>query len=133
MLTNKEIAQRLRELDESGNWGGVQDLADELDPPLPEPGTVVWWAHANDTGRQYIGYAVHDGVASLHHPESVRDHYVAKWDRIEWWPARILEPGQVAVDREELRNLIQHLRIQSWHGWVDYLQAAYNRDTEVDR
>jgi hypothetical protein len=36
-MNNKQIAQRLRELDESGNWGGVQALADELDPPRPEP------------------------------------------------------------------------------------------------
>ena len=40
-MTNAEIAHRLRCLmDVYGDMGELQHLANELDPPKPEPGTV---------------------------------------------------------------------------------------------
>ena len=95
-MMHKEIAQRLRELDETGNWGGVQDLADELDPPLPETGTVVWWRWADKPNWQ-IGQVSDDGKGIVARIFSW-DNHVAPWERIEWKPARIAGPRQVIVD-----------------------------------
>ena len=97
-MTEREIADRIRATLTVHSDPDLARLADELDPPRPEPGTVVWWSHANDTGSQYLGYVVDRGIASLHHPESVRDNYVVEWDNIEWKPARIAGPMQEIVD-----------------------------------
>ena len=94
-MMHKEIAQRLRELDETGNWGGVQALADELDPPLPEPGTVVWWRYKYAGGPEYKYIGIVED-----HGEGIYDAggcFRAMQD-IEWKLAHVLEPGQVIVD-----------------------------------
>jgi len=44
-MTNKEIADRLREIN-SGNCADqrfIAELINELDPPNPKPGPLVWW------------------------------------------------------------------------------------------
>ena len=33
----------------------IRDKADELDPPRPEPGTVVWWRDAEGLGEWSLG------------------------------------------------------------------------------
>jgi len=87
-MTNKEIAERLRKIMNMYSVDKLQQLANELDPPRPEPGTVVWWRYPDD-GEWFPGVAKPDGV------EDHSDY--PDWDEIEWKPARILAPDEVAV------------------------------------
>ena len=110
-MMHKEIAQRLRELDETGNWGGVQALADELDPPLPEPGTVVWWQDFERLGDPVLG-RFNDlgrielfGSTQLINPASVK-----------YWPARILGSGEVAVDVPP---------VSGWPNWAEAMEWRF--------
>lgn len=102
-MTHKEIAKRLGAMLEHHKVGSFKlgeeiiKLRDELDPPRPEPGTVVWWAYANDTWRWFLGYTRTDGILSLNDPDSVRDEYVLEWDDVMWKPAYIIAPDEVAV------------------------------------
>ena len=98
-MTDKEIAERLRKImADYGDMGELQELADELDPPRPEPGTLVWWSYANDTARKHLGY-VSDrqyGVVPLNEKPGFDDYYVP-FEQIEWKPARILGLDEVVV------------------------------------
>lgn len=93
-MTNKEIAKRLRHIvDYHLDTTTINSLADELDPPKPEPGTVVWYLALWDD-------VWHMGIVE----ENDRGYARTQWggvvdlDEIEWKPARILRPRQVAVD-----------------------------------
>ena len=89
-MNKTDIAKRLRGLAiRSHNEGKHQtadhitELADELDPPRPEPGTVVWWR--KDVGDEWrIGTVYSGGV------EFGTSSY--SWDEIEYKPARIAGP-----------------------------------------
>ena len=105
-MTNKEIAQRLRELDESGNWGGIQALADELDPPeIPHPGSIVWWKGAffGASKEWKLGEAGDHGIFEF------GSKYFIPWDEIEWKPARIAGPEEAVVTIHDLLTAVRHL------------------------
>jgi hypothetical protein len=63
----------------------MQSLMDELDPPLPEPGTVVQFVESGD-------YGVIDGNGHVHTQHTVIT------DPRPYKPATIARPGQVVVD-----------------------------------
>ena len=100
-MTNKEIADRLRGLIDATSNGIVlseyiQRIADELDPPRPSPGTVVWWRHIPRDGvivDWTTGVVVPDNKAGIY---SQYGWYA--WDEIEYKPARIAGPMQEIID-----------------------------------
>ena len=90
-MTKKETAERLRKLDETGNWGGVQALADTLDPPRPEPGTVVW-VRWSDSQQWRLAEVDETGGVELF--GTVADFPL---EELEWKLARILAPDEVSI------------------------------------
>ena len=101
-MTDKEIAERLRKLIDGTSNGivlseAIQKLADELDPPRPEPGTVVWWR--SKTMREWkIAKVCRINLAEkqLLGIRNMNATFISLED-IEWKPARILAPDEVAV------------------------------------
>jgi hypothetical protein len=95
-MTNKEIAARLRSVAKLESSGSItksrlHEIADELDPQGPEPGTVVWWRI--DRNQEY-----HLGLISIERDSVVDIDGRAFFLRdTEWKPARILAPDEVAV------------------------------------
>lgn len=110
MMTNKEIAERIDiamgSTEYDGHGGVFQQLRalrNELDPPKPEPGTVVWWRHVPKDGVNGVIVDWTTGVAVVDNNAGIYSQYGwYAWDEIEWKPARILKPGQVAVDRADI-------------------------------
>lgn len=85
-MTNAEIAAVLRR----GQAEEQRKLADELDPPRPEPGTVVWWRYKEGT-YWWLAEIAKDGKG-LRWPSRT-----IPFEEIEWKPVRILAPDEVAV------------------------------------
>lgn len=104
-MTHKEIAGRLREIADARTYTmhtrqAVRNLADTLDPPRPKFDEMVWcrWVDGNPYKEWWLGLVGNDGVYSF------GDDRPAEWDDIEWKPARILGPGQVAVNVPPVRE-----------------------------
>jgi hypothetical protein len=87
--------------------------ADELDPPRPEPGAVVWW-HM-DGGEWQVG------IVSAHMQiiDSELDAY--EFEEVEYKPARILAPDDPG---DELQCRIQAA--------IEYIDAMWNH-SQSDR
>jgi hypothetical protein len=87
-MTNKEIAEIIRR----GQQDELDRLVDELDPPLPEPETVVWCHQEPWPSDQWeIATSAEQGVYITGHGAAL------PWDSIQWKPARILADDEVAV------------------------------------
>jgi len=88
----RKIAERLRLIDTGTDTGyvAINKLADELDPPRPEPGTVVLYALPKSDdwcAGWWTGKSVFDFASQLHlDPSNLRIK-----------PARILADDEVAV------------------------------------
>ena len=96
-MTHKEIAERLRDMSNrvgSLTQSSLAELADDLDPPRPEPGTVVWWRVAADD-KWRLGCVLNYGIVPV-------DNLLACWNwdfkGLEYKPARIAGPMQEIVD-----------------------------------
>ncbi len=98
-MTHKEIAERLRGIAEREGVPYRQtirglnaiELANELDPPKPERGSVVWWSCWD--GPWTIGLMHMDGSDII-----VRDDGShVNIDEVKWKPARICAPDEVPV------------------------------------
>ena len=95
-MTNKEIAERLRDMSNrigSLTQSSLAELADELDPPLPEPGTVVWWQDDEGLGDPTLGQVNEHGCIEMF--GTIRELELSE---VKWWPARIAGPMQEIVD-----------------------------------
>jgi hypothetical protein len=96
-MTHKEISERLREIADARAYTmetrqAVRELADELDPPRPEPGTVVWWRF-DDTDWE-------PGIVFDKSSIVDKDSELISFDQgIECKSARILGPYEVAIDK----------------------------------
>jgi hypothetical protein len=93
-MTKKDIAERLREIIayQQHPYTRMEELADELDPPRPEPGTVVWCHQESWPSDQWeIATSAEQGVYITGHGAAL------PWDSIRWKPARILADDEVAV------------------------------------
>ena len=113
MRTHKEIAQRLKQLEDEDDWAGVVELIYELDPPPPEPGTVVWWRDAEGLGEWNLG--------SINNNRKVE--FFGAWkeldfERLQIKPAHILGPGQVAVDVPP---------VSGWPDWAGAMEWQFIR------
>ncbi len=96
-MTNKDIAERLRKLPTSlGSpplTEAIERLANELDPPKPEPGTFVWW-------RVHYGHNWHPGIVC---PNDTGELCIQgaigleEMSGVSWKPARILAPDEMTV------------------------------------
>jgi hypothetical protein len=97
-MTNKEIAEKLRHVaDYNLSYAHLRDLANELDPPRPEPGTVVWYKFTREPEwslkeRWRLGIVTVEGDALW----TVTHDLVLLCD-VEYKPARILADDEVAV------------------------------------
>jgi hypothetical protein len=99
-MTEKQIADKLRYVAEYNlSYTHLTDLADELDPPRPEPGTVVWWTDANELSKWSLGI-----VVSRRQIEILGSTARLSLDSVKWKPVRIARPGQVVVDVPPVRD-----------------------------
>jgi hypothetical protein len=96
-MTHKQIANRLREIIQGERphpYTQLELLADTLDPPRPEPREFVLWRYIirADT-MDFIPAIVAEGGDGV--IDSEQEFH--EWCDIEWKPARILAPNEVAV------------------------------------
>jgi len=101
-MNEKQLAERIREavcLMQGGIYDEaaavLESTAYELDPPKPEPGTVVWWKFPQM--RKWEIARIHQAGNTLPGIYDLRGNFVPMGD-LQWKPARILGPRQVAVD-----------------------------------
>jgi hypothetical protein len=90
-MTNKQIAERLRRIEERalrivdaqyqcGPLSEVSALADELDPPIPAPGSVVAWRRHGASSPSW-----NFGVVSVHQKGVYsRTGVLWTWAEIQW-------------------------------------------------
>ena len=111
-MTNEERAQAYREV---ADWvlehadiepqiqvrlsKLVRDYADELDPPLPEPGTVVWWQDTEGLSDPVLGQVSEYGFIEMFGTGKALDRR-----EIKWWTARIAWPEDVIIPLDIARN-----------------------------
>jgi hypothetical protein len=122
-MTHKQIANRLREIIQGEGprpYTQLELLADELDPPRPEPGTVVWWRYKYAGGPEYkyLGIVEDSGEGIIDAGQEFRE-----WGDIEYKTAHILAPNEVAVPLEELidvRKDISDGRYRAVSEWATY-------------
>jgi len=118
-MTHKQIAEIIRR----GQEDELNSLANELDPPKPETGTVVWWKR-HDYTKWNLGYVADRqyGVVPLNDEIGFDDYYLP-WADVEWKPARILDDDEVAIPVEELigvRKDISNGRYRDVSDWAKY-------------
>jgi hypothetical protein len=110
-MTHKQIANRLREIIQGEGphpYTQLELLADTLDPARPEPGTVVWWrACGGETWALGMCYG-RQGCESIGVADLYQTRY--RFSDIEYKPARILAPNEVAVDMRTLKRLREYIR-----------------------
>lgn len=103
-MNEKQLANRLRDIANNAADADVelQLLADELDPPKPEQGTVVSW--------RFIGAWAYHGWRHGVVDKSLKGVWTSDglvhWGQIQWKPARILGPGEVAVDCRAVKRAL---------------------------
>jgi hypothetical protein len=92
-MTSKEIAEIGRQCLNVRDYDRLHQLFNELDPPYPEPGTVVWWRVTNDD-KWHLGTTTSYGIVPA-------DNHTSCWNwdinGLEYRPARILADDEVAV------------------------------------
>jgi hypothetical protein len=91
-MTSKEIAEIGRQCLNVRDYDRLHQLFDELDPPYPEPGTVVWYRRTD--ADPWILAIVEEGGEGI----VFDDRSYLPWVNVyEWKPARILADDEVAV------------------------------------
>ncbi len=104
-MTNKEIAERLREAADNRDKPIrhiAREIANELDPQRLELGTVVWFRITSDD-EWHLGTTTSYGIVPTDKQNSC---WTLDTNGLEYKPAHILAPDEVAVLRESLRDLI---------------------------
>ena len=91
-MTLKEIADRIRATATVHTDPDLLQLADELDPPRPEPGTVVRWRYVYFENNFIAGVVAEGGDGVIDSEQEFHE-----WCYIDYKPARILAPGEVAL------------------------------------
>lgn len=99
-MTNKEIAERIDiamgSTEYDGHGGVFQQLRalrNELDPPLPGPGTVVWWQDIDGLSEPKLGMVNMRGRIEIFGSLTELEPH-----QVSWKPARFLAPNEVAVE-----------------------------------
>ena len=134
-IDNKTKAEVLREfepyLNEQGHYKAAEclgEVASRLDPQEPEISDGFVW-------MQTIGGHWRPGLKSA--PYLIEENGIKYRYREEELgevkPARVLEPGQVAVDRQAIVEAIAFLRFEEHIFSAERLQTALDRDTEARR
>ena len=133
-MTNEEIAKRMRKLADTEVMNAetrrsLWQIADELDPPEPKipDGTIAEFAMPD--GTKAVGYKCRGALTVRSDGVGI----IAKVGEERLMPIRALGPGQVAVDRQAIVDAEYLLRSEIYTYTADALQAALNRDTEVER
>jgi len=105
-MTNKEIAERIDIAMGSTEYDGhggifhqLRTLRNELDPSLPNPGTVVWWQDTEGLSDPTLGQVNEYRFIEMFGTSTVLDRRDVKW-----WPARIAGPDEVVIPLEIARN-----------------------------
>ena len=115
-MTHKEIAERLRDLIDGTSNGivlseSIQCIADDLDPPLPEPGTVVWWRDAEGLGEWSLG--------QINNNRKVEFFGACKELDLE---AIQIKPARIAGPMQEIINIPP---VSEWPGNAGQILAMY--------
>lgn len=103
-MNNKEIAKRIDEIIADDEPFGTIDvkkleaLRDQLDPPTSKPVPVVWWRYKTKE-RWLLGIIHYSGLGVITAGGSF-----LTWDKLEWKPACILGPDEVAVPKDLAEN-----------------------------
>ena len=139
-MTDKERAERLRKVATAPTLTiegrqALVEVADELDPPRPEPGTVVWWTDDEGLGDPVLGQIDAYGHIELF---GTTDTVIAR--DVKWWPACIAGPMQEIVgippvkdwpeDSETLITLFEGEKRAHRHRDVITRAEAARRETE---
>ena len=111
-MTNEERAQAYREV---ADWvlehadiepqiqvrlsKLVRDYADELYPPRPTPGTIVWWQDTEGLSDPVLGQVTEYGFIEMFGTRKALGRR-----EVKWWPARIAGPMQEIVDIPPVRE-----------------------------
>jgi hypothetical protein len=98
-MTNKEISEIGRQCLNVRDYDRLHQLFDELDPPRPEPGAVVWWRRT-DADPWILAIVEEDGDGIVFDNRS----YLPWFNVYEWKPARILADDEVAVQVPPVRE-----------------------------
>jgi hypothetical protein len=125
MMNEKQLAHRLREIYTGKRPDSeINEIADELDPPNPKPGTpIVWrWRHLHEWRHGII----EDGGWTR-----TSDGLPLQLDQVQWEPARMLGPRQVPVDVPPVEEW-RYSAITMTLKWVDYT-GLYDVVHEITR
>jgi hypothetical protein len=98
-MTSKEIAEIGRQCLNVRDYDRLHQLFNELDPPYPEPGTVVWYRRT-DADPWILAIVEEDGDGILFDNRS----YLPWFNVYEWKPACILADDEVAVQVPPVRE-----------------------------
>jgi hypothetical protein len=122
VMNEKQLANRLRDIANNAADADVElrMLADELDPPKPEPGKSIWF-------QQRIGGPWEFGISHIDADYSDDEVILVSandgftFEQIHTWkPARVLGPRQVAVDV---------LPVEEWPRNATYIGVYYENDS----
>lgn len=86
----------------------MRSQADKIDPPRPRPGTLVRWRFNSE--EKWENGVVYGRLGSVG-ADGILDSTGTRrrFDKVEWKPARILAPGQVALLFDEARAARDHI------------------------
>ena len=113
-MDERVFAEQLREKASQGHMTQSEMLewANELDPPMPAPGTPILWRYDYyPMSRLQHAVVEHDGF--IH---DVAGNLIALSD-VVWKPARIAGEDEVVVKRYDLRHVLDHVdSVDVWRG-----------------
>jgi hypothetical protein len=97
----RELVDELKPYEDAAVWGPLRERADELDPPHPKPGTVVWWRFA--TYPAELGFVSRGaGGEAVIVDADGRDHDI---NRVSWSYAPIPDSDGYCVVDGRLHSL----------------------------
>jgi len=125
-MSDNELADRLRHIADGPTLTlearrELHGVADELDPPKPEPGTPIWFQQREggpwEFGMTHLDDNYSDDVAVI---VSAYDGFT--FEQVHaWQPAQILGRNEVAIPQDDVRTI------------ADILTAARSRAKSVLR
>jgi hypothetical protein len=127
-MTNKEISEIGRQCLNVRDYDRLHQLFDELDPPYPEPGAVVWYRRT-DADPWILAIVEEGGEGIVFDDRS----YLPWFNVYEWKLARILADDEVAVQVPDISGwpddseCVEVALIYDRHTHLKYAQHVITR------